>query len=149
MISLLCGVFSFLVLLFAIPRYLSIAVLFSALSALGLMIAIPFVMLLDARKYRDMEKSIEGNILAKAKVNTRGADTVRNGYLVLTADCLYVILRDKKPYLHESLPRIHSTIHFDGLTNLFIKTADDAYSLVSGEFKAFVPAMMECGWTLL
>jgi len=149
MISVFCGVFSFLILFFAIPHYLNIALLFASLFALGLMIVVPLVMLRDARKYRDIEKNIEGKILAKAKVNIRSTYTVRNGYLVLTEDCIHLFSRDKKPYMQESIPKeFVDRICFDGLTNLFVEAFDASFSLVSGECKEIARIMIEYDWNL-
>jgi len=112
------------------------------------MIALPFVFYFDERKYKDINESIEGEIIAKEKVNLDFSGKVRNGYFILTADSVYLFSRDKTPYIQEKIPKeLIKDIRVRNYSNLYLIVSEEiSYTIISGKCENIIQLMQKNGW---
>ncbi len=75
------------------------ALLIAAIVTLISSIALPLSFYLEDSRYKDADDFVEGNILLKTNVNIKFGNVTRNGYFYLTDDSIFLISRDKKPYI--------------------------------------------------
>ena len=151
LLSIFCGIFFLfpvLLVVCIVPQYSLYAILFSVLFTLSLMIIMPITMIYDEKKYADIDKIIEDEILIKEKVNINCSGTLRNGYFILTKDRAYLFSRDKKPFIQvifpkESVMGISVTSH----TNLNLLISETVfYSLVSRNCEHIFLTLQKYGW---
>ena len=147
-LSIFIGVSSYLCWTLFYPQDRFSAIIFGSLFALGLMIALPFVFYFDERKYKDINESIEGEIIAKEKVNLDFSGKVRNGYFILTADSVYLFSRDKTPYIQEKIPKeLIKDIRVRNYSNLYLIVSEEiSYTIISGKCENIIQLMQKNGW---
>ena len=81
---------------------LPVAVLFSALTTLGISLVIPGMFALSDKKFKPLRKEISDPILIDERVNYLVGNNIRQGFIIVTKDSMFVLsTENNKPIKFE------------------------------------------------
>lgn len=92
--SAIGGFLTFLAL--SLEGELAVALLFGAIAALMISLTIPMLFALSDRKFLPLKREIREEIIIDEKVNYVVGEEIKEGFMVTTKDCLYIISSDKE-----------------------------------------------------
>lgn len=145
-LSFLEGFSVFIIVIFFVEFKTALTI--SLLSASGMLIINPLCLFLYDRKYSDIELYIEENVLLKENIYFRFYGKVRNGYLFLTQDVIYLHSRDKKPYLEAFIYKTEiEGIEMINDVNMYIYiNGNYIYELQSYNCRKIINELIKSGW---
>lgn len=140
------GFIAFLITLFILDFKKALTA--SLLFILAMLFINPLCLYISDKRYNDIELYIDENIILKENIYFIFYGRMRNGYLYLTNNIIYLHSRDKKPYLEAHIYKTEISgveIINDVILNIYIE-GNYIYEIKSPNCIKITDALIKNGW---